>query len=55
MVLNPFRPSFGVTPPLLVGRDAEVLAFGDSLDAGPARPGAQRCTPASVASARQSC
>ena len=39
MVLNPFRPSFGVTPPLLVGRDAEVLAFGDALDAGPGAPG----------------
>ena len=39
MALNPFRPSFGVTPPLLVGRDAEVLAFGDALDAGPGAPG----------------
>jgi hypothetical protein len=39
MALNPFRPSFGVTPPLLVGRDEEVLAFGDALDAGPGAPG----------------
>ena len=35
MAPNPFRPSFGVTPPLLVGRDSEILAFGDALDAGP--------------------
>jgi hypothetical protein len=36
---NPFRPSFGVTPPLLAGRDTEILAFGDALDAGPGAPG----------------
>jgi len=35
MAPNPFRPSFGVTPPLLAGRDNEILAFGDALDAGP--------------------
>jgi hypothetical protein len=34
-----FRPSFGVTPPLLAGRDTEILAFGDALDAGPGAPG----------------
>lgn len=39
MVSNPFRPTFGVTPPLLVGRDSEILAFGDALDAGPGAPG----------------
>jgi len=38
-MVNPFRPSFGVTPPLLAGRDAEILAFGDALDAGPGAPG----------------
>ena len=36
---NPFRPSFGVTPPLLVGRDAEILAFADALEDGPGAPG----------------
>ena len=36
---NPFRPSFGVTPPLLAGRDTEILAFGDALDSGPGAPG----------------
>ena len=36
---NPFRPSFGVNPPLLAGRDAEILAFGDALDQGPGAPG----------------
>ena len=39
MAVNPFRPSFGVTPPLLAGRDAEILAFGDALDGGPGAPG----------------
>jgi len=39
MTPNPFRPSFGVTPPLLAGRDTEILAFGDALDAGPGAPG----------------
>jgi hypothetical protein len=38
-MVNPFRPSFGVTPPLLAGRDTEILAFGDALDAGPGAPG----------------
>ena len=36
---NPVRPSFGVTPPLLAGRDTEILAFGDALDSGPGAPG----------------
>jgi hypothetical protein len=34
MTTNPFCPSFGVTPPLLAGRETEILAFGDALDAG---------------------
>ena len=38
-LINPFRPSFGVNPPLLVGRDAEVLAFADAVDAAPGAPG----------------
>lgn len=38
-LINPFRPSFGVNPPLLVGRDAELLAFADAVDAGPGVPG----------------
>ncbi|EME64998.1 hypothetical protein G352_12212 [Rhodococcus ruber BKS 20-38] len=36
---NPFRPSFGVTPPLLVGRGDLVEDFGASLDDGPGAPG----------------
>lgn len=35
---NPFRPSFGTSPPLLVGRDQVVLAWEDALDAGPGAP-----------------
>lgn len=36
---NPFRPSFGTTPPLLVGRESMATAFGDALDNGPGDPG----------------
>jgi len=36
---NPFRPSFGTNPPLLVGREQMTLAIGDALDAGPGAPG----------------
>ncbi|MDG3012286.1 ATP-binding protein [Rhodococcus sp. D2-41] len=32
---NPFRPSFGAPPPLLVGRNALIEDFDDGLDAGP--------------------
>ncbi|WP_430336249.1 ATP-binding protein [Rhodococcus sp. ACT016] len=32
---NPFTPSFGVTPPLLVGRGDAIADFDDALDAGP--------------------
>lgn len=32
---DPFRPSFGVSPPLLVGRQELIENFGDALDAGP--------------------
>jgi len=39
MAGNPFRPSFGTTPPLLVGRDQAILAWGDALDGGPGGPG----------------
>lgn len=39
MVTNPFRPSFGTSPPLLVGREPMILAVGDALDAGPGAPG----------------
>jgi len=36
---NPFRPSFGTTPPVLAGRDMTTLLFGDALDAGPGAAG----------------
>ena len=36
---NPFRPSFGVNPPLLVGRDAELVAFVDAIESGVGAPG----------------
>jgi hypothetical protein len=32
---DPFRPSFGVSPPLLVGRQELIEDLGDALDTGP--------------------
>jgi len=32
---NPFRPGFGKSPPLLVGRDRELTDFTEALDDGP--------------------
>ena len=36
---NPFRPSFGTSPPLLVGRDDLISTFADALDDGPGAAG----------------
>jgi energy-coupling factor transporter ATP-binding protein EcfA2 len=36
---NPFTPTFGVTPPLLAGRDAELRQFSEALADGPGSPG----------------
>ena len=35
---NPFKPSFGVSPPLLVGRDDLLDEFAEALDDGPCSP-----------------
>ncbi|OYO13142.1 ATP-binding protein [Enemella evansiae] len=35
---NPFQPSFGVSPPLLSGRDEILDSFGEGLDHGPGAP-----------------
>jgi hypothetical protein len=39
VVANPFTPTFGAPPPLLVGRSDVLDAFQDSLDEGPGSPG----------------
>lgn len=39
MSTNPFRPSFGASPPVLAGRAEELEVFTDALDAGPGAPG----------------
>lgn len=36
---NPFTPSFGVTPPLLAGRDELITEFADALGDGPGAGG----------------
>lgn len=36
---NPFKPTAGATPPLLVGRDQLIDEFRESLDDGPGAPG----------------
>jgi hypothetical protein len=38
-VRNPFHPTFGVSPPLLVGRDAIIEEFVEALDDGPGSAG----------------
>jgi hypothetical protein len=35
MAANPFKPSFGVSPPLLVGRDALIDEFVEGIEDGP--------------------
>ena len=39
MAGNPFTPTFGVTPPLLVGREDVLDEFRVALDSGPGDPG----------------
>lgn len=39
MVTSPFTPSFGVSPPVLVGRDEQIDTFRDALNAGVGDPG----------------
>ena len=36
---NPFHPSFGVSPPLLVGRAGFLETFAEALEDGPGSPG----------------
>lgn len=36
---NPFKPTAGATPPLLVGRDEVLERFAEALDDGPGAPG----------------
>jgi hypothetical protein len=35
---NPFHPTFGVSPPLLVGRDSLIEAVAEAIDDGPGAP-----------------
>ena len=39
MAVDPFSPTFGTSPPLLVGRGEVIEEFGESLDSGPGAPG----------------
>jgi hypothetical protein len=36
---NPFTPTFGVTPPVLAGRDEQLDSLHDALDDAPGAPG----------------
>ena len=38
MVTNPFKPSFGSNPPVLVGRDRDLDDFALGLEEGPGSP-----------------
>ena len=37
--VNPFKPTAGMTPPVLVGRESVIDDFMDGLDEGPGAPG----------------
>ena len=39
MARNPFKPTAGANPPLLVGRDVLVEEFLESIEDGPGAPG----------------
>ena len=52
---NPFHASFGVSPPLLVGRDGLLEDFVEALEDGPGRPAARPYTPGHAAPERPSC
>jgi hypothetical protein len=39
LVATPFKPSFGVTPPVVVGRDNEIDDFAAAIDEGPGSAG----------------
>lgn len=39
MIPNPFRPTFGNSPPVLAGRDEIIEQFAEALDNGPGAPG----------------
>lgn len=36
---DPFKPTFGVTPPVLVGRSDQIATFADALEDGPGSTG----------------
>ncbi|MDN5794791.1 MAG: ATP-binding protein [Intrasporangium sp.] len=36
--MNPFTPTFGTSPPLLVGRDGDLEDFLEGLRGGPGAP-----------------
>lgn len=38
MAVNPFTPTFGTSPPLLVGRDEDIEDFREGLQSGPGSP-----------------
>jgi hypothetical protein len=39
MATNPFHPTFGVSPPLLVGRDDLLVSVVEAIEDGPGAPG----------------
>lgn len=38
MARNPFKPTAGATPPLLLGRDAELSSYAEAIENGPGAP-----------------
>jgi hypothetical protein len=48
-VTNPFKPTAGANPPLLVGRDELIDEFAESIEDGPGAPMRLRRTPQQLA------
>lgn len=38
-LVNPFKPTAGMTPPMLIGRESVLDDFADALDEGAGAPG----------------
>lgn len=52
MAMNPFKPTAGKMPPILIGRETAIEEFTEGLDNGAGAQDASCWSPGSAASAR---
>lgn len=52
---NPFKPTAGATPPMLVGRQPILDEFQESIEDGPGALGCSSCWPVLEGSVKPSC